>query len=142
MGYLFGFEKIGDVTGRRLPHEVLRSVDLLKATLSHDGDAVCERYSIGQIMCNVYRRETILPVKFHDFTPHLETIGRIYVAQGFVHQQDPRRSGHGSAESNSLLLTGGKFRRPSLEKALFDAQFLRQWSQKFADLFAGPFAYL
>jgi len=80
MGYLFGFEKIGDVASRRLPHEVLGGVYLLKATLSHDGDAIRERYSIGQVVCNVYGRETILPVKFDDFTTHLETIWRIDVA--------------------------------------------------------------
>src|SRR6266498_4932408 len=40
VGYLLGFEEIGDVTSRRLPHEVLGCVYLLKATLSHDSDAV------------------------------------------------------------------------------------------------------
>ena len=142
VSYLLGFEEVGDVTGRRLPHKVLGRVHLLEATLSHDGDAVGEGYSIGKIMRNVDGRETVLPVKFDDFTTHLETVRGINVAQGFVHQQDSRRSGHGSAESNPLLLTAGKLRRPSLEKGLFNAQLLRQWSQKFADLFPGPFAYL
>ena len=137
MGYLLGFEEIGDVASRRLPHEILGRVYLLKATLSHDGDAVRQRDSVSQIMRNVDGRETILLVKFHDFTPHLEAIRRIDVAQGFVHEQDPRRSGHGPAQSNPLLLATGKFRRAPLKKTFFNAQLLRQGPQKFADLFAG-----
>src|SRR5262249_24135924 len=74
VSYLLGFEEVGDIIGRRLPDKVLGRVYLLEATLSHDGDAVGEGYSIGKIMRNVDGRETVLPVKCDDFTTHLETV--------------------------------------------------------------------
>lgn len=47
MRYLLGFEEIGDIARCRLTDKILGSVDLLKLTLSHDGDAIGERHSIS-----------------------------------------------------------------------------------------------
>src|SRR6516165_7187745 len=93
-------------------------------------------------MCYIQGRETMFLVKLHDLAPHLETVRRVDVAQGLIHEQDPRRSSHGPAQSHPLLLAARKFRRSPLEKALLNPQLLRQWQEKFADLFTGPFTNL
>lgn len=135
---LLGFEEVGNVRACRLPHEIFGCVHLLETTLPHDGDAVRQGDTIRYVVSHIDGRQAILLVERHDFPAHPKAVRGIDVTQRLIHEQDSRRSSHSSAQSDSLLLAAGKFRRSPLKKTLLNTQFLCQRPQKFADFFTGP----
>src|SRR4030095_5619337 len=82
----------------------------------------------------------MLLVKSHDFLAHLQAVGRIDVAKRLVHQHDARRSNHGAAERDALLLAAGELGRFAFEDTLFDAELPSHRTEEFGDLFTGPFS--
>ena len=95
-----GLEKVRDVAVRRLAYQIFRRFDLLKGPVAHDSDAIRQRDAVGQIMRNVDGRQAMLAVKFHNLTPHLKPVRRIYVAQRFVHKKNARSRSHGAAQGD------------------------------------------
>ncbi len=63
MAKLFGFEKVCDIFGRRIAHEIFHRVGLLEAAGVHDRDAVRERNAVGQVMGDIESRQAIFFVK-------------------------------------------------------------------------------
>ena len=47
MTELLGFEKIGDIIGGRMAHQILRRIGLFESPFVHDRDAVRERDAVG-----------------------------------------------------------------------------------------------
>ena len=125
-----------------MAHQIFRRVGLVEAALVHDRDAVRQRDPVGQVVGDIKCRQAVLLVKSHDLLAHPQAIGRIDIAQRFVHQHDARRGDHGSAESDPLLLSARELGGFAFEEAFFDADLPGQRPEKLRDLIARPFSHL
>ena len=134
---LFGLEKIGDIF--RWPDgasSILGVSACSKRPFLHDRDAIRHGHPVGQVMRHINRCQAMFLVELQDFAAHFQPIGRIDVAQRFVHQHDAAAPCHGPAEGDALLLAAGKLARLALEKTFFNADSPGQWAEKLGDFVA------
>ena len=82
--------------------------------------------AVRQVVRDIERGEAVFLVKGQDLLAHLQAIGRIDIAQRLVHQHDPRRSDHGAAERDALLLPAGKLGRLAIERNFLRCRFSKR----------------
>jgi hypothetical protein len=103
---------------RRLRVEHVRAVDLLYASVAHDGDSLAERHRLDLVVGDVDRRHAEAVVEPCELAAHADAELGVEVRQRLVHEESRRLTADRPPHRDALALAAGERVRPSAKQVL------------------------